>query len=223
EGAYEVPGLRGGVYKRVANMPGFSTASSDVEVSDTATRTANLRLEISAVDERVVVSASLEGALAPEIGSSVSVVDQSEIKDRGAQSVLEVLEGVPGVAVNQTGRRGGAAGVFIRGGNSDYNLVMIDGIQVNQFGGDFDFAPLTVDGVDRVEVTRGPQSALYGSNAVAGVVNLVSRRGEGPPRFSALAEGGSFTTRRFATGRSGLARRLGWASNLSRLDSGGVV
>src|SRR5437762_10211678 len=100
---------------------------------------------------------------------------------------------------------------------------MIDGIQVNQFGGDFDFAPLTVDGVDRVEVTRGPQSALYGSNAVAGVVNIVSRRGEGPPRFSALAEGGSFTTRRFATGGSGLNRGLIWAYNLSRLDSGGVV
>jgi len=223
EGRYEFAGLRGGAYKLVANLPGFSTASSEVEVSDTATATANLRLAISAVDERVVVSASLEGALTPEIGSSVSVVDQSEIKDRGAQSVLDVLRGVPGVEVNQTGRRGGAAGVFIRGGNSDYNLVMIDGIQVNQFGGDFDFAPLTVDGVDRVEVTRGPQSALYGSNAVAGVVNIVSRRGEGAPRFSALAEGGSFTTRRFSTGGSGLNRGFGWAYDLSRLDSGGVV
>jgi outer membrane receptor protein involved in Fe transport len=101
--------------------------------------------------------------------------------------------------------------------------VMIDGIQVNQFGGDFDFAPLSVDGVDRVEVTRGPQSALYGSNAVTGVINIVSQRGEGPPHFSALAEGGSFTTRRFATGGSGLTHGLGWAYDLSRLDSGGVV
>ena len=223
QGRYEFAGLRGGAYKLVANMPGFSTASSELEVSDTATATANLRLEISAVDERVVVSASLVGALAPEIGSSVSVVDQAEIKDRGAESVLDVLRGVPGVEVNQTARRGGATGVFIRGGNSDYDLVMIDGIQVNQFGGDFDFAPLAVDGVDRVEVTRGPQSALYGSNAVAGVVNIVSRRGEGPPHFSALGEGGSFTTRRFATGGSGLNRGLIWAYNLSRLDSGGVV
>src|SRR5207247_7265563 len=91
-----------------------STASSELEVSDTATATANLRLEISAVDERVVVSASLVGALAPEIGSSVSVVDQAEIKDRGAESVLDVLRGVPGVEVNQTGRRGGATGVLDR-------------------------------------------------------------------------------------------------------------
>ncbi|PYU98667.1 MAG: TonB-dependent receptor, partial [Acidobacteria bacterium] len=114
-------------------------------------------------------------------------------------------------------------GVFIRGGNSNYNLVMIDGVQINQYGGDFDFAPLTVDGVDRVEIIRGPQSALYGSNAVAGVINVVTRRGEGPPHFTALAEVGSFTTRRFATGGSGLKRGFDWAYDLSRLDSGGVV
>src|SRR5439155_731137 len=153
QGRYEFAGLRGGAYKLVANMPGFSTASSELEVSDTATATANLRLEISAVDERVVVSASLVGALAPEIGSSVSVVDQAEIKDRGAESVLDVLRGVPGVEVNQTARRGGATGVFIRGGNSDYDLVMIDGIQVTQSGGDFDFASLAVRAARRRSIS----------------------------------------------------------------------
>ena len=171
----------------------------------------------------MVVSASLGGALAPELGSSVSVMTHDEMDDRGAQSVLDVLRGVPGVEVNQTGRRGGVTGVFIRGGDSDYNLVLIDGIEVNQFGGSFDFAPLAVDGVDQVEVTRGPESALYGSNAVTGVINIVSRRGEGPPHFSALAEGGSFTTDRFATDGSGLTRGVSWAYDLARLDSGGVV
>ena len=223
QGHYQFAGLSRGVYQLVANAPGFSTSSSDVRVSDAGTQTVDLHLTLSAVDQQVVVSASLEGTLAPQIGSSVSVVTQSEIEDRGAQSVLDVLRGIPGVEVNQTGRRGGATGVFIRGGNSNYNLVMIDGIQVNQFGGDFDFAPLAVDGVDRVEVTRGPQSALYGSNAVTGVINIVSQRGEGPPHFDALAEGGSFTTRRFATGGSGLTHGFGWAYDLSRLDSGGVV
>jgi outer membrane receptor protein involved in Fe transport len=100
---------------------------------------------------------------------------------------------------------------------------MIDGVQLNLFGGDFDFASLPADGVDHVEVSRGPQSALYGSNAVAGAINIVSERGEGPPHFSFLAEGGSFTTRRFATGGSGLTKGFSWAYNLSRLDSGGVV
>ncbi len=161
--------------------------------------------------------------LSPQIGSSVDVLTHNEIADRGAQAVLEVLASVPGVAVNQTGRRGGATGVFIRGGESNFNLVMIDGMQVNQFGGEFDFASMPVDGLERVEVIRGPQSALYGSNAVSGLVNLVTRKGAGPPHFTFLGEGGSFTTRRFATGGSGLSRGFGWAYNLSRLDSGGVV
>ncbi len=222
-GQYRFEGLRGGAFKLVANQPGFSTSLSEAELAEHETRRVDLHLELSALQQQVVVSASLGGALAPQVGSSVSIVTQQEIDERGAQSVLEVLREVPGVEVNQTGRRGGVTGVFIRGGNSNYNLMMIDGIQVNEFGGAFDFAPLAVDGVDRVEVIRGPQSALYGSNAVTGVINVVSQRGEGPPRFTALGEGGSFTSRRFAAGASGLKRGFSWAFNLSRMDSGGVV
>lgn len=222
-GRYAFQGMRGGAYKLVASLPGFSASATDVELRDDETRTVDLNLELSALAQHVVVSASLGGALAPQIGSSVSIVTEHEIDVRGAQSVLEVLRGVPGVEVNQTGRRGGVTGVFIRGGNSNYNLVMVDGIQMNQFGGSFDFAHLPVDGVDRVELIRGSQSALYGSNAVTGVVNIVTRRGQGPPRFVALAEAGSFDTRRFSTGASGLTRGVSWAFNLSRLDSDGVV
>ncbi len=223
QGRYAFDGLRGGVYKLVASLPGFSSSSTEVEVGETDTRSVDLQLALSAVEEHVVVSASLAGTLAPQIGSSVSVITQQEIDERGAQSVLDVLRGIPGVEINQTGRRGGVTSAFLRGGNSNYNLVMVDGIQVNQFGGYFDFAPLTVDGVDHVEVTRGPESALYGSNAVTGVVNVISKRGEGPAHLTLRAEAGSFTTWRLATGASGLTRGLSWAYNLSRLDSGGVV
>lgn len=223
EGQYRFEGLSEGAYVLVANSTGFSTLSEDLNLSSGESRTADLHLKVSAVEEQVVVSASIGGALAPQIGSTVSVVTKQEIEDRGAENVFEVLQGLPGLQVNQTGRHGGATSVFIRGGNSNYNLVMIDGIQLNLFGGDFDFASLPADGVDHVEVSRGPQSALYGSNAVAGVINIVSERGEGPPQFSFLAEGGSFTTRRFATGGSGLTRNFSWAYNVSRLDSGGVV
>ncbi len=223
QGRYRFEGLGAGAYTLVANAPGFSASSLAVELSAGETRSVDLKLELTAIEQHVVVSASLGGALAPELGSSVSVITAEEMEARGAQSVSEALRGVPGVAVNQTGRRGALTSAFIRGGNSNYNLVLLDGVEVNQFGGDFDLAPLAADGVDRVEVTRGPASALYGSNAVTGVVNIVSRRGEGPPRFSALAEGGSFTTRRFSTGGSGLGRGLAWAYDVARLDSGGVV
>lgn len=223
KGRYRFEGLRAGAYSLVSNAPGLSATASDLQIQTGEDRTADLHLVISAVEQHVVVSASLGGALTPEIGSSVSVVTRQEINDRGAQSVLDVLSGVPGVAVNQTGRRGGSTGVFIRGGNSNYNLVMMDGIQLNQFGGDFDFSPLPADGVDHVEITRGPQSALYGSNAMTGVINIVTRQGDGPPHFTLQAEGGSFDTGRAVASGSGLTRGVGWAVDLSRLDSGGVV
>ena len=223
QGHYQFEELAPGTYRLVARAPGFAASATDLSLSNGQTRTADLRLELSAVEQQVVVSASLGGALVPQIGSTVSVVSQQDIEDQGAQNVLDVLRGIPGVAVSQSGRRGGVTGVFVRGGDSNYNLVMVDGLQINQFGGDFDFAPLPADGVDHVEVTRGPESALYGSNAVTGVINIVTLRGEGPPHFTAQAEGGNFTTRRFVTSGAGLTRGLSWGYDLSRLDSGGTV
>lgn len=222
-GNYKFEGLPPGTYQLAASAPGFSASQAGVEVRQGQAARMDLHLSLSAVEQQVVVSASLGGALAPQIGSSVSVVSQQEIEDRGADSVLEVLRGIPGVEVNQSGPYGGVTGVYVRGGDSDYNLVMVDGIQLNEFGGDFDFAPLSADSVDHVEVTRGPESALYGSNAVTGVINIVTRRGDGPPHFTVQAEGGSYDTWRVATGGSGLTDGLSWAYSLSRLDFGGVV
>ncbi|MCJ7503637.1 MAG: TonB-dependent receptor, partial [Acidobacteriia bacterium] len=172
-GRFEFSGLRGGTYRLVATVPGFAVTPVQVKLGEREMQTVDLRLALSAVQEHVVVSATLGGALSPQVGSSIDVLTRRDLDEQGAQAVFEILREVPGVAVNQTGRRGGVTGLFIRGGNSNYNLVMLDGMQVNQFGGDFDFASLPVDGVERVEITRGPQSALYGSNAVTGVINIV--------------------------------------------------
>ena len=223
EGRYSFDGLNGGTYTLTANSAGFSVLSADLELHAGESRALDLTLKISAAEERVIVSASLGGALAPQVGSSASIVTKQDIEDRDAESVYQVLQGLPSVEIAQTGRRGGLTTAFIRGGNSNYNQVLIDGVQVNQFGGDFDFSSIVTDGVDRIELLRGPESALYGSNAVAGVINIVSERGEGPPHFSFLAEGGSFSTRRLATGGSGLTHGFSWAYNLSRLDTEGVV
>ena len=125
----------------------------------------------------------------PQIGSSVSLISKQEIEDRGAQNALEVIRGIPGIEVSQAGRRGGVTGVYIRGGESKYNAVMVDGIPLNEFGGSFDMASLPADGIERVEITRGPQSALYGSNAVTGVINIISRRGEGRAKFHGTGRG----------------------------------
>lgn len=223
QGRFKFQNLEPGAYQLMASVPGFSAEPAKVELHSPETKTLDLHLHLSAVEQHVVVSASLGGALAPQIGSSVSVVTRHEIAERDAPNVLDVLRGLPGLEVNQSGRHGGVTGVFIRGGDSDYNLVMVDGIPMNQFGGDFDFASLPADGVERVEVTRGPQSALYGPNAVTGVINVVTQRGEGRPHVTGLAEAGSFNTHRFSTGASGLTRGWGWAFDLSKLVSQGVV
>ncbi len=223
EGAYKFADLSEGAYQLAASARGLSAPSVSLSLRKDENKRQDINLALSALESQVVVSASLGGALLPQIGSSVSLATLQDIEERGAQSALEVIRGIPGIEVNQTGRRGGVTGIHIRGGESKYNAVMVDGMQLNEFGGAFDMAAIPADGIDRIEITRGPQSALYGSNALTGAINIVSRRGEGPPTFTALAEGGSNYTRRFATGGSGLTRGFSWAYDLSRLDSDGVV
>jgi outer membrane receptor protein involved in Fe transport len=223
EGVYRFDGLQAGAYQLAASARALSAPPVDIALGKDENRKQDMRLVLSALESQVVVSASLGGALMPQIGSSVSLATLQDIEERGAQSALEVIRGIPGIEVNQTGRRGGVTGIHIRGGESKYNAVMVDGMQLNEFGGAFDMAAIPADGIERIEITRGPQSALYGSNAVTGAINVVSRRGEGPPKFTALAEGGSHYTRRFATGGSGLTRGFSWAYDLSRLDSDGAV
>lgn len=223
QGIFRFKDLAEGKYQLTASAPGLASPQAEAEVRGQQGQTLDLHLRLSAVQQQVVVSAALGDALASEVGASVSVVSGQELKDRDALSVLDVLSGVPGVEVSQAGRYGGVTGVYVRGGESDYNLVMVDGIELNEFGGSFDFAPLPADGVDRVEVTRGPESALYGPNAVTSVINIVTTQGEGTPRFTVQAEGGSFTTRRFFGNGSGVTDGINWGFDLSRFNSGGVV
>jgi len=223
EGVYRFDGLQAGAYQLAASARALSAPPVDIALGKDENRKQDMRLALSALESQVVVSASLGGALMPQIGSSVSLATLQDIEERGAQSALEVIRGIPGVEVNQTGRRGGVTGIHIRGGESKYNAVMVDGMQLNEFGGAFDMAAIPADGIERIEITRGPQSALNGAKAGTGAIHVVSRRGEGPPKFTALAEGGSHYTRRFATGGSGLTRGFSWAYDLSRLDSDGAV
>ncbi len=221
-GGYRFDGLRSGTFTVAANLPGLTKVSGETNLQSTDL-TIDLHLDLSAVQEQVVVAASLGGALAPQIGSSVTVVDKQAIEDEGPETLADALRNVPGVAINRTGQLGAVTSAFIRGGNSNYDLIMIDGIPMNDFGGGFDLAPLPVDGVDRVEVMRGPESALYGENAVAGVINVISEPGEGPPHFSFLGEGGSYDTWRIATSGAGLTHGLSWSYDLARLSTQGPV
>ncbi len=166
QGQFSFDDLPAGDYQVIARSAGFDQLLEAITLGLDEKRTADLHLTLSAVQNRVVVSAGVGGELTTQTASSVSVVGAQEIKDRGAQAALDVLRGLPGVEINQSGGRGTVTSAFIRGGDSDYNLIMVDGIPMNDFGGGFDLAPLPAEGVEQVEVIRGPQSAIYGSNAV---------------------------------------------------------
>ncbi len=223
QGQYSFARLRGGKYQIVATISGLDQLPVDIDLAAAEKCVSDLHLQLSALRDKVVVSAAPGGALTSQIASSVSLISADEIEDRGAQIASDVLRGLPGVEINQSGGRGTITSAFIRGGDSDYNLVMIDGIEMNDFGGAFDLSPLPAEGVEQIEVIRGPESALYGSNAVAGVINLETIHGHGPPHFTFLGEGGSLYTWRLATTGAGLNKGFSWAYSLSRLQTNGQV
>ena len=144
----------------------------------------------------VVVSASRVPVATQEVGSAVTVITAEELEQRQVRIVSDVLRDVPGVAVSRTGPAGALTQIRIRGAEGNQTLVIIDGIEVNNpaGGSEFDFGNLLNSDLARIEVLRGPQSALYGSDAIGGVVNVLSQRPEDGFSFLGRGEGGSFNT-----------------------------
>src|SRR5437868_10170784 len=145
--------------------------------------------------EPVVVSATRLDIPLDQSPASVSVIDSQDIDQKQIERVSDALREVPGVDVVQTGTPGQLTSVFMRGLPSEDMQVLLDGIPINQgLAGQFDFANLTTDDIDRIEVARGPQSTVYGPRALAGVVQIFTKQGTGKPGFTLSAEGGSYDT-----------------------------
>lgn len=143
----------------------------------------------------IVVTGTATPVEREKIGNTLTVIDGETIEARRTAYLQDVLREVPGVAVNQGGSFGALTQVRIRGAEGNHVLVLIDGIEVSATGsGEFDFSSLLANDINRVEVLRGPQSGLYGSNALAGVINVITKGGDGPT-FDAEAEYGTFDTR----------------------------
>ena len=140
----------------------------------------------------VVVTATRSPLAASRAPSSVSVVTGAQLRREGVTTVADALRRVPGLSLAQTGSYGGTTSLFIRGGESRYTKVLIDGVPVNEAGGAYDFSTLTTDNVERIEVVRGPASVLYGSDAVAGVVQVFTRAGRDRARGELSVRGGGF-------------------------------
>jgi vitamin B12 transporter len=154
--------------------------------------------------------------------SSVTTISGEDLRARGVRFVQDALREVPGATVVQVGSFGGVSSLFLRGGESDYVKVLIDGVPANQSGGAFNWANLTTDNVDRIEVLRGPGSVIYGSDAVSGVVQIFTRRGQGGFSAEGGAEAGSFGTLNGHGGVLGGTRRLTYSADVSRFDTDGI-
>lgn len=158
-----------------------------------------------------------------ELTLSATVIAREEIERSGAESVSELLRSVPGVHVVRTGSWGGATSLFVRGGESNYVQVLVDGVPVNRPGGDFDFSTLSTDNVERIEIVRGPVSVVYGSDAVSGVVQVFTREGDGPPRAVAAASAGTHGTLEWDAAVHGGSGEVSYSFSLSRFVTDGIL
>ncbi len=174
--------------------------------------------------ERIVVTANRLESTAREVGSSVTVITAEEIELSAKTTVAEVLRTVPGLEVVRGGGPGQITSVFIRGGSSSHTLVLLDGVRVNNAAtGAYDFANLTTDHVERIEIVRGPQSTLYGSEAISGVVSITTRQGGADGvRVDALGEAGNLGLGRFRVGVDGAAGGFDYALAVSDESLDGV-
>ncbi len=172
----------------------------------------------------VVVTATRVATLASDVPVAVTVLRGTDLAAKGIRTVFEALREVPGATVVQTGSFGGQTSLFLRGGQSNYVKVLVDGVPVNQPGGSFDFANLTTDNVERIEVVRGPVSVLYGSDAVTGVVQIFTRHPTGATRAeaSAHAGGGTYGTSSWDVESMGGTETASYSLALSRFTSDGM-
>jgi vitamin B12 transporter len=170
----------------------------------------------------MVVTATRTEVPLNQLTTSLTVITSEEIRERQAELVSEVLRDVAGVDVVQSGSMGTATSVFIRGSESDQVLVMIDGVEINSTTlGSYDFANLTTESIERIEVLRGAGGTLYGSQAIGGVINIITKRGQGPLDVGVSAQGGNgWTNRQVATLRGGVGN-LGYAFSVGHIGSQG--
>ena len=176
------------VHRYVFACSAMMVASHPVAAQDTTRDTARDTAYVA----RLVTTATRSPLSADRVPASMTVLTGQQLRDQGIATVAEALRQVPGLSLAQTGSYGGTTSLFIRGGESKYTKVLIDGVPVNDAGGTFDFSTLSTDNLERIEIVRGPTSVLYGSDAVAGVVQLFTRRGVAGVHGDLSARGGGF-------------------------------
>jgi len=219
-GAVVFGALDEGRYQLEVSAPGFQTRTTDPIFVAGSQVAVDIALPLGPLEQSVSVTAAATGVLPSQIGAPVTVLDAAVVESLGKPDVFEALRLMPGVSLVQTGARGGVTSVFVRGGNSTFNKVLVDGIPANDIGGAVDLSQFAVTGIDRIEALRDPNSVVFGSDALSGVISLVSRRGRTPiPQATFTLDGGNLGTNRESAAAGGTVQRFDYFSELSHLGT----
>jgi vitamin B12 transporter len=201
----------------------MKTRSFAIALLITSASTLGAQQPDTVVLEGVVISATKAPVPSSALTQSVTVITGEELRARGATTVAEALRGVPGVALASNGSFGSLTSLFLRGGESRYTKFLIDGVPVNAVGGYFDLSHLTTDNIERIEIVRGPASAVHGADAVSGAVQIFTRGGAGPARIAADVRGGSYGTLDAGLGVSGGGDALVFSLHGARHSTDGIL
>src|SRR5690606_2446363 len=174
-----------------------------------------------ALDELVVTATRVAVPLAT-VPAAVTVIRGEELRARGVAHVLDAIRALPGISVVQNGAQGATTSLFVRGGESDYVQVLVDGVPINEPGGRADLANLSTANIERIEVVRGPASVLYGSDAVSGVIQIFTKEGRGRTRANVTVRGGSRGTLEYGADISGAAGPASYSFSASRFRTDGI-
>ena len=221
DGSYSLS-LPEGRYRLRFSCSSFSAREIALTLAPDESRVLNLRLDLEPLSSSVIVTGQSVPTPAQQTTAPTDVISRETIDDRQAVSLPELLEFSTGIAVGRTGPFGGTASIFLNGGNSNFTKVLVDGTPINPPGGAVDFSSVTTENIDKVEIVRGAESAIYGSDAVSGVIQLFTHRGDTRiPAFSVYSEGGNFSSARGGADLSGILGKFDYSGAASYFHTDG--
>ncbi len=221
DGSYSLA-LPAGAYRVRIASPQMSAAERQFTLRENDRREWSVSLELAPLSSQVVVSAQAKPAPANTVAAPVTVITREQIDQLQAIFLAPLLSSTPGAAMARLGPLGGVTSFFLDGGNSDFTKFLVDGTPINQPGGDIDLSNLDVTNIDKIEIVHGATSALFGSDAVDGVVQIFTHEGSTQtPAVTLLGEGGTFETQREEADMSGALGKFDYAPSISYFNSDG--
>jgi vitamin B12 transporter len=221
DGAYSLV-IPPGRYRVHFARDSFVARNLTLDLAAGENRRLDIRLEIQHLSEKVIVTANAQPIDVAQTPAPVGVITLPEIDQRQTVLLPDLLATQPGISIARTGRIGGLTTVFLDGGNSSFTKLLVDGTPVNYAGGDFDYSNLTLDNIDKIEIVHGAESALYGTDAMTGVIQILTHRGSTHvPSANLFAEGGSYSSARGGAQVDGLVHNLDYSAAASYFHTDG--